>query len=222
MFINQDYQFQHSKGFIAIDGVNGAGKGTLIERLNQYLQGKEIKIRNTREPGGTPLGVNLRKILLNQNFQGSLTELFLFAADRNEHIHSVILPALKANQFVITDRFYYSTSAFQGYGRGLPLNQVEAINHLAVESCLPDLFILLDLAPEIGLSRTKKRNSCEHDKMEDEEIEFHKRIYQGFKEVGRTCKEPCLLVDASPSPDIVWQTVKPTIDKLLNSWQTMR
>ena len=220
MLINNDFSFSSTNGFIAIDGVNGAGKGTLIQHLLKHLQSLGIPVLTTREPGGSELGQKMRPLILGEKCQGLMTELFLFAADRNEHVCSVIRPALTKHQLVISDRYYYSTTAFQGYGRGLPLDRVNHINSLAVDGCLPDLFILLDLPPEIGLERTRLRNSQEYDKMEGEELAFHRRLREGFLEQAKICREPCLVVNASQSAETVWQTILPVINNFLRVWET--
>ncbi|MGI6523805.1 MAG: dTMP kinase [Bdellovibrionota bacterium] len=222
MLIKKDFTFKSPSGFIVVDGVNGAGKGTLINRLSQYLLSLDLNPLSTREPGGSELGEKLRPLILGENCAGSFTELFLFAADRAEHVAAKIKPALAAKQFVISDRYYYSTVAFQGYGRKLSLQQVNYVNALAVADCYPDLFILLDLDPEIGLARAKSRASKEQDKMEAEELDFHTSLRQGFIELAQTCQEPCLLVDALQSPEAVWEDIKPVIDNLIASWKMTR
>ena len=219
MFISSEYNFSSLRGFIVVDGVNGAGKGTYIQKLADFLRSNEIEPLLTREPGGSELGNKLRPLILGEKCLGSLTELFLFSADRNEHVEGKIEPALNNKQFVISDRYYYSTTAFQGFGRGLPLDKINYINKLAINNCYPDLLILLDIDPALGLARTKKRNSAEIDKMESEELAFHTRIRNGFLELGKTCQEACLLVDASCSPEEVWRKTEPYILKLIEQWK---
>ncbi|RME60308.1 MAG: dTMP kinase, partial [Candidatus Dadabacteria bacterium] len=150
--------FTKPKGFLVVEGVNGAGKTTYIKHLVNYLLKEGISPEVTFEPGGTQVGEKIRAILLGQNSYklSPLSELFLFAADRAEHINKKIKPLLAEKKVVISDRYYYSTTAFQGYGREIPLEIVETINRLAVQDVYPDLVILLDLEPSIGLQRIVK------------------------------------------------------------------
>ncbi len=216
---SSSFSFHEPAGFIAVDGVNGAGKSTLIARIVEELTARGLPLETTREPGGTELGVKLRRLLLESTGTAPLAELFLFAADRAQHVAARIRPALEAGRLVITDRFYYSTEAFQGYGRGLPLGAVQEINRLAVDGCLPDLLILLDLDPEKGLQRAGKRPaSGEQDSFEKEELAFHVRLRNGFLELARHCAEPCLIVDASRDEAAVWSRVRPLIQKWSDAW----
>ena len=208
--------FDRPRGFIALDGVNGAGKSTLMHKIMERLSEKSLPALATREPGSTDLGVALRKILLESSpgRVAPLAELFLFAADRHNHVKQVIEPALCLRRLVVSDRYYYSTAAFQGYGRNLELAAVNAINTIAIDSCLPDLLLLLDLDPQEGLRRTRSRNDCgEKDSFESEEIEFHRRLRRGFLESARTCREPVLVIDASQNQHDIWSVVGPVIDQ---------
>ena len=124
------FSLSKAPAFIVVEGVNGAGKSTLQKEIVKYFQEKSLPLVSTREPGATPLGKELRSIVLRENGEriSELAELFLFAADRNEHVSKVISPALKAGSSVVSDRYYYSTVAFQGYGRGIQRHIVESIN----------------------------------------------------------------------------------------------
>jgi len=207
------------KGFLAVDGVNGAGKSTLIERLAAHLEERALPFVMTREPGGTPLGSVLRPVLLESRLS-PLAELFLFAADRAEHVAARIRPALAARRLVVTDRYYYSTAAFQGYGRRLPLDRVERINSLAVDGCYPDALILLDLDAAEGLRRTRGRElSGERDCIENEELAFHHRLREGFLDLARRCAEPCLVIDAGQSREAIWQSALPLINGWIDAWK---
>jgi dTMP kinase len=209
------------KGFLVLDGPNGAGKSTLQIKIINYLNQIGKKTVSTREPGGTNFGQTIRSLILGQKSEEPLdpwTEVYLFSADRKEHLQKKIIPALSANNIVVCDRFYYSTIAFQGYGRGLNLNDINTINHQVVRDCLPDLVLLLDLDPKLGLERTQKRsaenNSAEIDAFEREALEFHTKLRNGFINIAQNCEEPCVLIDASESADQVWEKTK----KILDCW----
>ncbi len=219
----QNLSFRNPRGFVVLDGVNGAGKGTLMQSLCAYLSDNKVSFISTFEPGATPLGKNLRKILLESKEEKPCpeAELFLFAADRRQHVAQVIEPALQKNVLVISDRYYYSTTAFQGYGRKLDLEKVEKVNELAHSGTKPDLVILLDLDPREGLKRTKKRNSScaeiSEDSFEKEEIAFHERLRCGFLEMAKSYSEPFLMINAALPREQVFETAKAALNALLNA-----
>lgn len=198
--------------FIVLEGVNGAGKSTLQRRLAESLRAAGKEVVSTFEPGDTPLGKTLRTLLLTPEAEkkSHLAELFLFAADRAEHVAKVINPSLEKGIWVISDRYTYSLAAFQGYGRGLDLNIIHKVNEIATAGRVPDLVILLDLPVEEGLRRTKGRGG--EDAFEDELVQFHERIRSGFLEMARTAPEPFLLVDATKSADEVFNAVMQTLE----------
>jgi dTMP kinase len=210
----KDINLHSCKGFLVVEGVNGAGKSTLVSQIANFLgeEGEGKAVVTTFEPGATPLGAHLRRLLLDGEEDGvaPLAELFLFAADRANHVQQKILPALESSKLVISDRYYYSTAAFQGYGRGLDLAVVNTINQLAIGGLLPDLVLLLDLDPELGLIRNQARGANQgRDSFEEEEIAFHKRLREGFLEIARVCKEPVVVLDAACSSGEIWERVKP-------------
>jgi dTMP kinase len=208
----------HPKGFLVLDGVNGAGKTTLLKKILQHLADNNKTVKATREPGATELGVNLRRLLLENPHEQpcSLAEMFLFAADRAEHVNKLIRPAINRGELVVSDRYYYSTVAFQGYGRKLDLEMTYSINQIAIDGMLPDLVLLLDLDPAEGLKRTTTRRTedCGKDSFEREALEFHRAIREGFLEIARTAPEQFYLVDASKTPEQIWDEVKQIIDLL--------
>ncbi|RMG43895.1 MAG: dTMP kinase [Candidatus Dadabacteria bacterium] len=216
-----DYQFNSPVGFLALEGVNGAGKSTLLSKLSSYLSNTYEHIL-TREPGGTAFGEHIRKVLLET--AGSerlpLSEVFLFAADRSHHVATKIRPALDQGKLVLTDRFLYSTVAFQGYGRGLDLDQVKLINDIAVQGCYPDIIILLDLDPEEGLRRNSNPTKNVVDSFEAEDIEFHRRLRHGFLEIAENYNEPFFVIDAAQPADEIFNQVLPLINHWLECVQT--
>ncbi len=172
--------------FITFEGVEGSGKTTQIDLLANALEAKGLQVVKTQEPGGTKIGAMIRKILLDPKNKeiGPMTELMLYGASRAQHIKEVILPAIKEGKIVLCDRFSDSTIAYQGYGRSLSLEIIEKLDIIATEGLKPSLTILLDINPEKGLFRAKKRieenNSLKEGRIEQEGFSFHKRVREGF------------------------------------------
>ena len=173
--------------FITIEGVEGAGKSSVIADAAEFLRevGREMLI--TREPGGCALGKALRAQLLDSRNTGIApeTEIFLYLADRAQHVREVILPALALGKVVLCDRFTDSTLAYQGYGRGRDPDFLRALNEFATGGLKPDLTLLLDLPAEKGLARARERNALEgkaesEGRFEAEELVFHQRVREGF------------------------------------------
>ncbi len=196
--------------FITLEGGEGVGKTTQQALLAQQLCQAGYPCLCTREPGGTALGRALREILLHGDPLTPLAELFLYAADRAEHVQKCILPALAAGQVVVCDRFTDSTLAYQGYGRGLDLQQVRQLNHLATGGLQPQLTLWLDLAPEVGLARSRLG-----DRLEQERLEFHRRVHQGFQALAAAEPQRIVRIDAGGSPlevaARIWSVVKPRL-----------
>ena len=203
MLVSSNFTLTTSPAFIAFEGINGCGKTTLHKLLSAKLASKGHSVCDTREPGGTPLGAEIRRLLLDWKGEkkSSRAELLLFAADRAEHIDKVIRPNLERGTWVLTDRFIYSTITFQGHGRGISRDLLDQANDLAIQGKVPDLVILLDLAPEEALTRIASRNSSARDAFEDEELAFHTRIRDGFLECAKESPVPFLVLDATKTPD---------------------
>lgn len=203
MLVSSNFTLTTSPAFIAFEGINGCGKTTLHKLLSAKLLSKGYSVCDTREPGGTPLGAEIRRLLLDWRGEkkSSRAELLLFAADRAEHIDKVIRPNLERGTWVLTDRFIYSTITFQGHGRGISRGLLDQANELAIQGKVPDLVILLDLSPEEALTRIAARNSSARDAFEDEEIAFHSRIRDGFLECAKESPVPFLVLDATKTPD---------------------
>jgi len=215
----ESIHFSSPKGFLVLDGVNGAGKTTLLKKIEAYLSFKGTNFTSTREPGATPVGKELRSILLEGKAGevSPVAEILLFAGDRAEHVDKVIAPALAKKELVLCDRYVYSTLAFQGYGRELSLEDIKTVNNIAARGYLPDFVILLDLSPEEGLKRTAKRDEVGgKDSFEAEELSFHTRLRNGFLKIADEAQEPFLKIDASESPEQIFSTVMPVIEK----WRT--
>jgi dTMP kinase len=225
---------QHKSGFrnpfIVFEGVNGAGKSTVVASVKKRLSDLNISCVVTQEPGGTIFGQHIRSLILNRKDAplDSITEALLFTADRREHILNVIQPSLIESKASIVpllcDRFYMSFLAFQGYGRGIDLEYLKALTMRVVENYVPTLIILLDIEPETGLKRILKERSTSHknapeeevlDSIEREKIEFHQHIRNGYLELASTTEEPCLIVEASQSQECILEEVLSAINYTL-------
>ncbi|MFV1957742.1 MAG: dTMP kinase [bacterium] len=192
--------------FVTFEGIEGSGKSTLITLVSDALKQSGVEQIVTREPGGTDLGKSLRKVLLDP--KGArvtpLAELFLYAADRAQHVNEVLLPAIKDGKTVLCDRFSDATEAYQGYGRGIPLEIVKAVVDQAREELIPDLTVLLDLPPAKGLARAQQRNlrnsSTDETRFDDEELAFHERVREGYLAISGREPDRFLILDGMASP----------------------
>ena len=207
--------------FITFEGGDGTGKTTQIKALERHLAARGRSFVSTREPGGTPLGKLIRQALLEVGKQpiGSPTELFLYLADRAQHVQDVIFPALDSAKLVLCDRYTDSTLAYQGYGRGIDLAVLRELNRIADRGVKPELTLLFDCPVELGLSRTAKRLAEEgtgrEDRFERETVEFHERVRAGFLALARAEPERFRIIDASRSVVEVTQEIKSIVDREL-------
>jgi len=179
--------------FITFEGIEGAGKSTQAKMLYEYLlkQGKKTVL--TREPGGTKTGKKIREILLDDTDElfPPKAELFLYEADRNLHIHNVIKPSLEKGYIVICDRFIDSTLAYQGYARGLDINLIKQLNQIVIDNILPDITFLIDIPVEESLKRLGEKK----DRIEKEDISFHKKLREGFLKIAEENKDRVMIID---------------------------
>jgi dTMP kinase len=190
--------------FITFEGVEGSGKTTQIRLAGEFLREKGCPVFMTQEPGGTPLGDRIREILLNRggfDISGE-AEVFLFAAARAQHADAVIRPALEKGQVILCDRFSDATIAYQAYGRGLPLEAVREICRFASRGLSPRLTLLFDLPVEKGLERAFRRiagreEASREDRFERENLDFHRRIREGYLAIAREEPGRVKIVDAS-------------------------
>ena len=205
--------------FVTFEGGDGTGKTTQIRALENYLTDHGRVPLVTREPGGTALGRLIRRVLVEVGDQGiaSSTELFLYLADRAQHINEIIRPAINGGKIVLCDRFTDSTLAYQGYGRGIELRILRQLNQIADEGTRPDLTFLLDCPVALGLSRTSRRQSeagqPREDRFERENIEFHEKIRAGFLEIARAEPARFRVIDAARSIDEVWRDIEKIADQ---------
>jgi len=193
--------------FITVEGIEGAGKSSNIAFTESLLRSHGHDVLLTREPGGTPLGEELRELLLGHRHDGmhDLTELLLMFAARAEHLHGKILPALESGKWVICDRFTDATYAYQGGGRQLDTSAIVTLENLVQGSRRPDLTLLLDLPVETGLARAAKRS--EPDRFERQKLEFFQRVRQAYLEIARQQPARVKIVDASLELDQVQQQI---------------
>ncbi|OFO50544.1 dTMP kinase [Nosocomiicoccus sp. HMSC059G07] len=202
--------------FITFEGPEGSGKSTIIKGVNDYLL-KHYETLVTREPGGIPLSESIRDLLLDETYHmDGHTEALLFAASRRVHLVEKILPALNHGKIVLCDRFIDSSLAYQGYARGLGFDPIFQINKFAIDTHMPDLTIYLKLDPKIGLLR-KKDNDVEHNRLDNEEIDFHERVVMGYNKLSEQYPERIKTIDANQDIDAVLHDTIDAITQFIKS-----
>lgn len=204
--------------FITLEGIEGSGKSSHARDLAQFLQEKGFPVLLTFEPGDTELGKALRDILLSPHgVEDAWVELFLFLADRREHVTEVIRPALERGLLVLCDRYIDSTEAYQGYGRGLPLSFIQEANAKVTEGLKPDLTLLLDCPVEEGLRRTKG-----NDRLRRETVEFHERVRRGYLKIHEREPSRVVVVDTLRPREKVQGEIRELVTDFLRQWQLGR
>ncbi|MEK3783408.1 dTMP kinase [Paenibacillus sp. FSL K6-1566] len=191
--------------FITLEGGDGSGKTTMMGRLAAYMQGRSIPYLITREPGGIEIAEKIRSIILDPQHTSmdARTEALLYAAARRQHLVEKVEPALREGVTVLCDRFVDSSLVYQGYARGLGMGEVWSINRFAVEGRMPDLTLLFDIEPEIGMSRIEANAEREKNRLDMESMAFHGKVREGYMLVAENNKERIRIVDASKTPDQV-------------------
>jgi dTMP kinase len=213
--------------FVTVEGIEGSGKSTQLRRLAAWLapgpepDGAGIVV--TREPGGSRLGQELRRILLDVKNKDltSQAELFLYLADRAQHVSELIRPSLEAGRIVLSDRYADSTVVYQGYGRGLDPDLLARLCDLAVQGLWPDLTLLFDLPARQGLSRAQARNAqtgneAAEGRFEAERLDFHVRVREGYLAWAERHKDRFLVIDGSGDEDTVWRNVLAAVEPRLS------
>ena len=194
--------------FIVFEGVEGCGKTSQMQCCCQWLQNLGISVVVTREPGGTELGLHLRRLLLekveNQPI-AEVTELLLYAADRSQHVEQELKPNLAAGKYILCDRYTDSTTAYQGYGRALNMSLINQLNYIATAGLESDLTIWLDVDVEVGLAR---KQGDKFDRIEQETIDFHRRVQQGYSELAASYPYRIIRVDGSLSKAAVQEIIQ--------------
>lgn len=199
--------------FITFEGIDGCGKSTQLNLLADYLKAKGLEVIITREPGAVGLGEKLREILLN--YEGEVSsncEAFLFLADRAQHIDTLVKPAIEAGKIVLCDRHTDSTIAYQGYGRGVDLEQIKMLNKLATSGLKPDLTFIFDIDMETSQERVGKNK----DRMESAGLEFHKRVKNGFLEIAKAEPERVKVLSGQDSIENIFKEVKEIFETLIH------
>jgi dTMP kinase len=214
---------------IVFEGVEGSGKTTQLARSRNWLEanglesylgtlGETITLAITREPGGTSLGLGLRQLLLEGHSAPiqDRTELLLYAADRAQHVEEFLKPQLARGAIILCDRYTDSTVAYQGYGRGLDLALIQQLNKIATNGLESDLTLWLDIDVETGLKRAGQRSTA--DRIEQADIEFHRRVQQGFTELAAAYPQRIIRVDASESEEEVHLAIQEILRQRFSAW----
>lgn len=198
--------------FITLEGPDGSGKSTQVGLLKQYFMDRGLEVVLTREPGGTRISEKIRDIILDtSNTEMSpVTEALLYAASRAQHVHEVIKPAISAGKVVICERYVDSSVVYQGIARGLGADTIMAINSVAIQGVMPDLTFLFDVNPEKALNRKIRNN--EADRLEREDIEFHKKVYNGYREIAKDTRR-IRIVDASGTIDEIYRNIIKAVEE---------
>jgi dTMP kinase len=209
--------------FITLEGIEGSGKTSQVERLAAYFEARGMATLVTREPGGTDIGRKIRAILLDPENKdlSSVAELLLYMADRAQHLEVMIKPALKQGKTVICDRYADATVVYQGYARGLTPDLMHRLHHLLFDDLKPDLTLLLDLDPEVGLARAWRQldgglRSRREGRFEEEKLAFHERVRSGYLDLARQEPARFRVIDAAQEEQAVWEDIRRILDRHLD------
>ncbi|MBW2609664.1 MAG: dTMP kinase [Deltaproteobacteria bacterium] len=208
--------------FITFEGIEGCGKTTQVKRLVKRLNSEGISLVTTLEPGGTRIGKSIRHILLDASNRdlSPLAELILYIADRAQHVEEVIKPALDQGKWVICDRFFDATLAYQGTARGQDMELIRILNNKATHGIRPDITFLLDCPVEMGLDRALKRNRDlsqeDQDRFERERLEFHREVRKGYLELARKEDKRFVVINAALTEDDVEQEIFQSLSPILD------
>lgn len=200
--------------FITLEGPEGSGKTTAVEAAVKQLEALGYQIVRTREPGGTPIAEQIRNVILDKGntAMDPRTEALLYAASRRQHLAEKVWPALKEGKIVVCDRYLDSSLAYQGGARGLGVEEVLNINLFATENTWPDLTLLFDLDPQVGLNRIASNSNREVNRLDLEKLEFHNKVRNTFLELAKRYPERFVIIDASKSRE---EVSKATMDAIL-------
>ena len=214
--------------FIVFEGLDGAGKSTLIKGLREFLENSQKTVIVTREPGGPPISEKVRKILLNPDHREMipLSELLLYEAARAQHVKEVIEPILRKGGVVLCDRFSDATTAYQGFGRKLDLALIRRLNHLATQGRKPDVTFLLDCPSGLGLKRAVQRNQrqrkTKEERFEREKIQFHRRVRSGYRWIAKKEPHRVKVIDTREGLDKTFERIRELVDDLMETKKKFR
>jgi len=203
-----------TKRFISFEGLDYSGKTTQIKRLKEYLEGEGFKVYTIREPGGTKISEKIRRILLDKahvNMTGRC-EIFLYSAARVQLVEEQIIPLLKKGYFILADRYVDSTTAYQGYGRGVDLEMVRLINEAATYGIMPGTTFYLKFLPEQVNKRTKL-SGRELDRLEAAGLDFYQRVFQGYEKIAENNKNRFVVIDANQGIEQIHQKIVEVVKK---------
>ena len=203
--------------FITLEGPEGSGKTSAIKIVKERLESLGFQIEMTREPGGTPISEQIREVILDKRntLMDPRTEALLYAASRRQHLVEKIWPSLKEGKIVFCDRYLDSSLAYQGYARGLGIDEILKVNDYATEGTFPDITLLFDIDPELGLERINKNKDREGNRLDVEKLSFHKKVREGYLLLSKKFPERYIIVDASkPLEEVANQVFEEIIKKL--------
>jgi dTMP kinase len=203
--------------FITIEGPEGAGKTTIIEMLLEKLESEGYPIMKTREPGGIEIAEQIRSVILNKNNTGmdGRTEALLYAAARRQHLVEKVLPAIEQGFIVLCDRFIDSSLAYQGFARGIGMDEVYSINTFAIENRMPDATLYFDIDPEIGLKRINEHKGREVNRLDLEDLEFHRKVREGYQLLSSKYSNRIIEIDASQPLQKVYEIAESNVRAII-------
>ncbi len=205
--------------FITFEGGEGAGKTTVLHELKNYLEQKGYKTATTREPGGIEIAEKIRHVILDTSHTNmdSRTEALLYAAARRQHLVEKVIPLLEEGHIVLCDRFIDSSLAYQGYARELGIEEVYSINKFAITDFMPDLTLLFNVQPEVGMERINKNKEREQNRLDLEKMSFHQKVYDGYQILLKRFSDRIKEIDADQTPDQVLKQCIEVVDTYLES-----
>ncbi|MBW8350986.1 dTMP kinase [Bacillus sp. IITD106] len=203
--------------FITFEGPEGAGKTTILQKLAKELDERQFDVVLTREPGGIQISEQIRQIILNPTHTAmdSRTEALLYAAARRQHLIEKVVPVLERGAIVLCDRFIDSSLAYQGYARGLGIEEIFTINQFAIQDLMPDKTLYFDIDPEVGLKRIEKHKGREINRLDLEKLDFHYRVREGYKTLLHMFPDRIVEIDASESFETVYTHAKSLVEELI-------
>ena len=206
--------------FITIEGPEGAGKTTIIEMLLKNLESEGYPIMKTREPGGIEISEQIRSVILNKNntAMDGRTEALLYAAARRQHLVEKVLPAIEQGFIVLCDRFIDSSLAYQGFARGIGMDEVYSINTFAIDNRMPDATLYFDIDPEIGMKRINDHKGREVNRLDLENLEFHRKVREGYQLLSRKYSNRIIEIDASQPLQKVYEIAVSKIRSIIQDF----